>query len=186
MATISWEIFFSPLRAFPGPLAAKFTNIWRAIVAATGHVDRTNIEWHRKHGSAVRIGPNTLSISDHSLIRTIYGTKNAWKKVLSRSIYSLKVVILTKHNQSDMYRPNDVRLNGKRLSNLFNTQDNDWHDKYINPIRKLWTMTALLKMEPLIDDTLSKLTDKLSANFADEPNTGKTCMMDDWLAFCKT
>lgn len=27
-----------------------------------------------------------------------------------------------------MYRPNDALINGQRLHNLFNTQDNAWHD----------------------------------------------------------
>jgi hypothetical protein len=80
-AILSWELLFSPLRAFPGPLAARFTDIWRAIAAATGHIDRSNIKWHRKYGSAVRIGPKTISVSDPSLIRTIYATKTAWQKV---------------------------------------------------------------------------------------------------------
>lgn len=31
--------------------------------------------------------------------------------------------------QSDMYQPNDALIEGHRLSNLFNTQDNAWHDK---------------------------------------------------------
>lgn len=80
-AIFLWELFSSPLRAFPGPLAARFTNIWRAIATASGHIDRTNVEWHRKYGSAVRVGPNTISISDPNLIRVIYATKTAWPKV---------------------------------------------------------------------------------------------------------
>lgn len=77
------QLLFSPLRAFPGPFASKFTKVWHAIAVLSGHIDRTNIEWHRKYGSAVRIGPNTISISDPNLIRVIYGTKSAWLKVHS-------------------------------------------------------------------------------------------------------
>lgn len=72
-----------------------------------------------------------------------------------------------------------------RLSNIFNTQDNVWHDKYMKPIRGLWTMTKVLEMESLIDETLSKFTTKLGAKFADGSNAGKICMMDEWLAYCK-
>lgn len=74
-----WELCFSPLSAFPGPIVAKFTNIWRAIAASRGDVDTTNIELHRKYGSAVRIGPNCISLSDPKMIRAVY--KGAWKKV---------------------------------------------------------------------------------------------------------
>lgn len=81
-----------------------------------------------------------------------------------------------------MYRTNDVLINGVRLSNLFNTQDNHWHDTYMNPIRSLWTMTKVLDMESLIDETLNKFTAKMDVKFADVEHN---CMMDEWLGYCK-
>lgn len=77
------DAFFSSLRVFDGPLPAKFTDIWRAWQAFDGHIDRTYTKLHRKYGSVVRIGPNALSISDPSMIRVIYSTRNPWKKVPS-------------------------------------------------------------------------------------------------------
>ena len=79
---ISYESLFSPLKDFPGPFVAKYTDIWRSVVAASGQVDKTNLKWHRTYGIAVRIGPNTISISDPNLIRTIYATKTNWLKVI--------------------------------------------------------------------------------------------------------
>jgi len=76
-----WDIFLSPLRTVPGPLLAKITNLWRAYHTHRGHVDLKHVELHRKYGTAVRIGPNCVSISDPSLIHTIYSTRNPWKKV---------------------------------------------------------------------------------------------------------
>ncbi|ORY65879.1 benzoate 4-monooxygenase cytochrome P450 [Pseudomassariella vexata] len=163
---ITWELLFSPLRAFPGPFLARFTDLWRAIVTAQGRIDSTHTLWHRKYNSsAVRIGPNTISISDPNLIKTIYATKDAWTK-------------------SHMYRVNDVLIKGQRISNIFNTQDNVWHDKVMKPIRGFWTMTKVLEVEGLIDETLSKLTEKLDAKFANEPgDSSKVCMMNDWLGY---
>lgn len=80
-----------------------------------------------------------------------------------------------------MYKPNDAIIEGKRMSNIFNSRDPVWHEKYIKPIRSLWTMTKVLDIEPLVDETLGIFIDKLSANFADE---SKTCMVDDWLTYC--
>ncbi|KAJ5907895.1 hypothetical protein N7495_000577 [Penicillium taxi] len=159
-----YHIFLSPLRAFPGPFLAKTTNLWRAYHTYGGRVERKHLELHRKHGHAVQIGPNCVSISDPDLIRTIYSTRNSWKK-------------------SDMYRPNDVLIQGHRMSNLFNTQDEDWHDKNIRPIRGLWTMTKVLEYEPLIDETLIKFVDKLALRFVDGENAGKVCPMDEWIGF---
>lgn len=81
VSKIAWELFFSPLRHFPGPVAAKFTNIYRAFTVYLGAMDETQRNWHRDYGVAVRIGPKTISLSDPSLIGTIYATKNAWLKV---------------------------------------------------------------------------------------------------------
>jgi hypothetical protein len=85
-----------------------------------------------------------------------------------------------------MYHPNDVLLNGVRMSNLFNTPDEDWHFKQIRPIRNLWTMTKVLDYEPLIDETLDKFVDQLAAKFVDGTNVGKICAIDEWLAYCMT
>ncbi|KAJ5570864.1 hypothetical protein N7535_004524 [Penicillium sp. DV-2018c] len=166
---VIWDIFFSRLRAFPGPKLAKITDFWRAAHAHSGRVDRKNVELHRAYGTAVQIGPNCVSISDPSLIRTIYSTRNPWKKV---RIY-----------RSEMYRPNDVLLNGHRVSNLFNTQDEDWHNQNIRPIRSLWTMTKVLEYEPLIDETIIKFVDKLALRFVDGDNAGKICPADEWIGF---
>lgn len=83
-----WGIFLSPLKAIPGPLLAKSTDFWRAYHTHRGSVDLKHVELHRKYGTAVRIGPNCVSISDPSLIRTIYSTRNPWKKVSDSSFYN--------------------------------------------------------------------------------------------------
>lgn len=81
-----------------------------------------------------------------------------------------------------MYRPNDVLINGHRLSNIFNSQDEHWHNKYLRPIRNLWSINKVLEYEPLIDETLNKFVEKLGAKFADAKTV---CPADDWLGFCK-
>lgn len=81
LTKVLWELLFSPLRAFPGPFLARLTNIWRSIKTARGDVDSTQLRLHRKYGSAVRIGPNCVSLSDPNLIGPVY--KNGWIKVRS-------------------------------------------------------------------------------------------------------
>ncbi|KAJ5673992.1 hypothetical protein N7462_009431, partial [Penicillium macrosclerotiorum] len=164
LTKLVYDIFFSPLRAIPGPILAKVTNVWRAVHTYHGRVELKHLELHRKYGTAVQIGPNCVSISDPNLIRTIYSTRNPWKK-------------------SDMYRPNDVLIEGHRLSNLFNTQDEEWHNQNIRPIRGLWSMTKALEYEPLIDETLIKFVDKLALRFVDGKNSGKICPADEWIGF---
>ncbi len=78
---IFYDFIFGSLRSFPGPLPAKFTDLWRAAATARGDIDSTHRAWHKQYGPAVRMGPNTISLSDPELIKTVYATKNAWQKV---------------------------------------------------------------------------------------------------------
>ena len=49
---------FSPLRSIPGPLAARFTDLWYWWRAHKGGFEWDNIELHRKYGMyAITISP---------------------------------------------------------------------------------------------------------------------------------
>lgn len=71
----------SPLKNIPGPFFAGFSNAWRLL----NHFDQTHIETqrnlHKKHGDFVRLGPNTVSVADASLLKTIYSTRGTFRKV---------------------------------------------------------------------------------------------------------
>lgn len=71
----------SPLKGIPGPFVAKFSNIWRFY----SHYRQTHIETqkalHDKYGDVVRLGPNTVSVADASLLKTIYSTRGTFVKV---------------------------------------------------------------------------------------------------------
>lgn len=78
---LTYQFLFSPIRHIPGPLPARITNIYRALITRTGIADQHYRQWHKTYGPAVRVGPNAVSISDPSLIKVIYGFKDAWVKV---------------------------------------------------------------------------------------------------------
>lgn len=78
---LAQSYYSSSVRSFPGPFCTKFTDIWRYNKTAGGQAHLVHADLHREYGAVVRIGPNTLSISDTSLMKTIYNTKNPWKKV---------------------------------------------------------------------------------------------------------
>ena len=76
-----WGYFSSPLKNIPGPFMAKITNLWRMIDVYGGRNELTQLYLHEKYGQAVRIGPNTISLSDPGLIRTIYSSRGEFLKV---------------------------------------------------------------------------------------------------------
>ncbi|KAJ5590564.1 cytochrome P450 [Penicillium hetheringtonii] len=156
-----WNHFRSPLKSFPGPFATSYTNIWRLWDVYRGRCDITQNALHRKYGSAVRMGPNILSLSDPNLIGQVYNTRSPWLK-------------------SAMYNVNDVMINGVRLSNLFSTQDEKWHSTFIRPVKSLYSMSRVQEVEGNMDITIKLLFDQLRERFVGK---GKTCEMSDWINF---
>src|ERR1700761_276334 len=69
------------LNHIPGPFLARFTDAWRFIHCFRGQSHR-QYELHRRYDShLVRLGPNTVSVSDATAIPIIYGLKPIFNKV---------------------------------------------------------------------------------------------------------
>jgi len=69
------------LSHIPGPFFAGITDAWRFIHCLRGHSSR-QYELHRTYDShLVRLGPNTVSVSDATAIPIIYGLKPIFNKV---------------------------------------------------------------------------------------------------------
>lgn len=81
ITNLLWTYYNSPLKPIPGPFVAKFTNLWRFFDVWGGRSELTLRMLHQKYGSAVRIGPNVVSLSDPRLIKTIYSTRGEYLKV---------------------------------------------------------------------------------------------------------
>lgn len=72
--------FLHPLSRFPGPAVASVTDAWKAYQVFMGDFEKNLLELHRKYGSLVRIGPNSLSVSHVTGVKTIYGAGRVFKK----------------------------------------------------------------------------------------------------------
>lgn len=77
----AYRYYFHPLRRIPGPLLAKFTDAQRFFDTAGGRAELTHRLLHAKYGPVVRIGPNTVSLSDPECIKLIYSNKANFPKV---------------------------------------------------------------------------------------------------------
>lgn len=150
----------SPLKPYPGPLLAKFTDWYRVYHALDAHT--TQVALHKKYGSVVRYGPNTLSLSDAKLVKTIYNVRGNFLK-------------------SDFYAVNDIIQGGHRIQNIFSTRSNEFHRKYVRPIAKIYSLNSILTLEPLADKTTQTFCRRLEQEFVDQK--GKTCDLVQWLMF---
>lgn len=73
---------FSPLRKVPGPVSARFTNLFYLNRVRHGRFHYENKALHRKYGPALRLGEDLVSIDDPSALKTIYGSKWLGKRLL--------------------------------------------------------------------------------------------------------
>lgn len=154
----------SPLKTIPGPFLAKFSDIWRFL----NHYGQTHIETqrrlHEQHGDIVRLGPNTVSVADASLIKTIYNTRGTYLK-------------------SDYYTINDALQDGHIIQNIFSTRSNEFHSKGVKPVQKLYSLQNALQIESIMDDDLRTLCTQLDARFVEGAKKDKTCDIADWISF---
>ncbi|KAF2092389.1 cytochrome P450 [Rhizodiscina lignyota] len=126
------------LLRFPGPIVAKVSDSWRFNDVLNGHAHETALKLHNRLGTAVRMGPNTLSLSDPEVVKTVYSMKVPWKK-------------------SNFYSVADIVANGNPMHNLFSSRDEEWHEHAVRPIRPLYSMTKVLELEPRFDQTINLL-----------------------------
>ncbi|KAF2218922.1 cytochrome P450 [Elsinoe ampelina] len=159
-----WTTFLSPLRHIPGPIFARYTNLWRLYHTWRGRPDIIHNELHEQYGSAVRIGPNCVSLSDPALIRTVFCT---WKKD-------------NMFTKSNFYSVADFPMDGKYYPTTFSVRDEQLHTAMTRQANKLYTIPALVKFEPLMDSAIELFIQRLREEFV---RPQKPCPIHEWLHF---
>lgn len=69
------------LSSVAGPSLASITGFWRFYHTWNGTFSTKLRQLHTRHGHFVRIGPNTVSVSDPASIGTIYSMHGEFRKV---------------------------------------------------------------------------------------------------------
>ncbi|KAL2422085.1 Cytochrome P450 monooxygenase cicH [Exophiala dermatitidis] len=131
------------LNSIPGPCLAGFTDLWRFFDACFATPHETHLRLHRRMNSHfVRIGPRVVSISDPTLIPTIYGINSGFTK-------------------TEFYTLSMLPFEGTFMPSLFNTRDERYHSMCKKPIANAYSMSTMVEFEPLVDSTTSLLMTKL-------------------------
>ncbi|KAL4883507.1 cytochrome P450 [Aspergillus karnatakaensis] len=156
--------FLSPLRRFPGPLLAGWTNLWRMLKVRQGRYHEVIHALHKKHGPVVRIAPNVLDLDFPELIKTIYDFKADYLK-------------------TEFYHGSSVKNNGKILYNIFSECDPETHARDKRPIAKHYSLTDVLLLEPHIDEQIEYLCQRLEEKFINTSSQEQPCDIDDWISF---
>ncbi|KAK0717508.1 cytochrome protein [Lasiosphaeria miniovina] len=156
----------SPLRRYPGPWLAKFTNLWRLYHVSRGSFHHVLVRAHEKYGPVVRIGPNVLDIDYPDLNKTVFNTKGDWKK-------------------TESVLASSAMVDGHVVHNLFSQTDAAKHAREKKPIAKYYSASGVAELEPLMDKTIAQLCDELERRFVDAPGgaAGKPFDLGRWILY---
>ncbi|KAJ5331864.1 hypothetical protein N7476_001647 [Penicillium atrosanguineum] len=149
------------LNKYPGPFLASITNWWRFFDVYGRRPEVTHRALHKKYGDVVRLGPNTLSFSDPSALKSIYGLNKGFVK-------------------SDFYIVQQSIAKGHRLQSLFSSTDNDFHSRFRRCVNSAFAMSALVQYEPFVDNTTKLFLEQTKKLFVDNP---EGCDFTQWLQF---
>ncbi|KAI1406722.1 cytochrome P450 [Hypoxylon fuscum] len=81
IVVLSYELLFHPLRHYPGPFIARFTNGYGAFYALKRTLHLITREDHRKYGTVIRHGPNKLVFNSATALAQIYNNDRVTKPV---------------------------------------------------------------------------------------------------------
>ncbi|KAM7195564.1 Pisatin demethylase [Naviculisporaceae sp. PSN 640] len=165
----SFTIFFwffvayqtSPLKKYPGPFLAGWTNLWRLWQVITGEYAPRMKRLHEKYGPIVRIGPNLLDLDFPELSKVIYSTDGKWIK-------------------TDFYKNSSSIIDGKITYHMFSEVDNVEHARLKRPVVRHYSVPSVLAMEPHMDSVIADFFDHLRTRYV---SPKKPCPFGDWLSY---
>ncbi|MCJ1466156.1 hypothetical protein MMC07_004775 [Pseudocyphellaria aurata] len=137
-----FKCYGTSLRRVPGPLLARFSNLWKLSAAWNQDMPRRNMEAHHKYGPVVRIGHNTVSVSDPSALTSVYSFQ-AWDK-------------------SAFYPIVEALYKGKPVPNMFTTRSTNYHSRLKRSSANAYSMTSLRDLEPYINSCIELLLKRIS------------------------
>ena len=164
LIALTARYFNQGLHRFPGPLLAKFSQLWLLIDIWRNKHHLTAIALHEKHGNVVRLGPNVLSLADPADIKLVYG-------------------IGKRFNKSAFYK---TFTSFRVESNIFSEQDVNVHAALKKPVVSAYSMSSLTNYEPYIDEQIETFLSRLHEEFVAGPQGQKPFEMASWLQYCCT
>ncbi|KAJ5167427.1 uncharacterized protein N7482_006208 [Penicillium canariense] len=163
-ALVLWLVknrYHNGLHKYPGPLWASLTDWWRFLDVYGRRPEVTHRLLHKKYGSVVRLGPNTLSFSDPRALKSIYGLNKGFIK-------------------SEFYVVQQAVAKGHRLQSLFSSTDNNFHSRFRRCVNSAFAMSALVQYEPFVDNTTKLFLKQTQDIYVNNP---EGCDFTQWLQF---
>lgn len=136
LASIVYELYFSPLSKIPGRKSWIAFPLLRHVAALRGNLDSEILDIHEKYGDIVRLGPNEVSFT----------TADAWQDIFGHGHRQLPKVVRWKKNSTP---------------NILFTDNDAYHTRYRKALAYGFSDKALRQQEPLIKVYVDLLIEKL-------------------------
>lgn len=149
------QYFSRNLHHIPGPLLNGCSPIPRILSVWSGKSQLHDLSLHRKYGHLVRMAPNSISVSDPDEIDQIYGVSSKFFK-------------------SRFFDPVRFHDDEGLIPDPFVLTDKATHSRMKRNAANAYAVTSLVQLEPLFDDSLSRLLVVLDTRYA---RTGVPCDM---------
>lgn len=160
-----YNVYFHPLRRFPGPFWARGSILPRCYWVIKGELIYKVRDWHEEYGPVVRVGPNELSFKNAEAWKDIYGRRT------SERLYELPTY---KPYYDPMDQPDNMLVAPREA-----------HDAVRKIMSPGFSDKTIRAQEKHIGQYVDVLMDRLSAQCVsgDAGANGKV-NMTDWMAFC--
>ncbi|KAL1861370.1 hypothetical protein Daus18300_008901 [Diaporthe australafricana] len=162
LSLVIYNLFFHPLRSFPGPLLSRATPWPWALRQSVGVQAFYTHRQHEKYGPVVRIGPNHLSFTDPRAWRDIYGHRTGGEKEGS--------------HQMEMSKSRVTSSPIEALPTTIVNSDKEEHQRLRRAMSHGFSDASIRSQEPLI----MKYVDKLMSGLGDHCKEGKPLNMEAW------
>lgn len=141
-----YNVYFHPLRSYPGPFLAKVSKVWSRYGNLKGRKSHRIHAAHLKYGPIIRVAPNELSFSSPLAVRDIY-SNDAFVK--EETFYRAKRIF---HEEMLMsYRNPEAHKERKKL------------------LQRGFSQAAMVAFEPEIDVKIEAMMGHWSKKAQDEP-----------------
>lgn len=160
---VIYNLYFHPLRSFPGPLANRITDLTIVSWLFNGCLPYKVADLHAHYGRVVRIAPNELSFID----------PQAWKDIYSR------------HGGGRYEIPQDFSFYnavGVDHPSLIGCEREE-HDAVRKLLSSGFSDRAMKAQEPVIGGYVDLLIQRISDNAVDAQGTPQTVNLRDWFAY---
>ncbi|KAK8076680.1 hypothetical protein PG994_003952 [Apiospora phragmitis] len=169
-AWLAYNLFLHPLRAFPGPLLHRASNLPRAYSIATGRLGLQVADLHRAYGAVVRIAPDELAFTDPQAWRDIYGHRAPSEPEFPKD--------------AQFYRPIPAMP-----ENIVSAQSREFHGALRRQLAHGFSERSMRAQEPIIGGYVDLLIRRLRENCsgpADGHNNQPPQAVDmrEWLNWC--